>query len=133
MKKILFVCMGNSCRSQIAEGFARHFGGKEVEIKSVGTTPASSVGRKAVEVMAEKKIDISGQFPKQLFPKDIQWADKVIIMGGDVKDPKLNLDSNKIENWCIDDPIHEPIERYREIRDEIEAKMKDFIGRLRAH
>jgi arsenate reductase len=130
MKRILFVCIGNSCRSQIAEGFARYFGGEELEIKSVGIAPATSVSRKAKQVMLEKGIDISDQYPKQLMPEDIQWADKIIIMGCDVKDPGLDLSSDKIENWSIDDPIGKTIEEYLEIRDEIEAKIKDLFIRF---
>ena len=130
MKKVLFVCIGNSCRSQIAEGFARHFGGKKLEIKSAGIVPATSVSGKAKQVMLEKGIDISDQYPKQLKPEDVRWADKIIIMGCDVKDPRLDLSSDKIENWSIDDPIGKTIEEYLEIRDEIEAKIKDLFIRF---
>lgn len=133
MKKMLFVCMGNSCRSQMAEGFARHLGGQELEMKSAGIMPDSSISRKAAQVMAEKDIDISAQYPKPLFSEDLEWADKIILMGHDVQDPQLDLAGYDTENWHIDDPIGEPVDRYRETRDEIEIKVKDLLERLWIH
>lgn len=80
--------------------------------------------------MLEKDIDISDQYPKQLMPEDVQWADRIIIMGCDVKDPGIDPSSDKIENWSIDDPIGQTIEKYLEIRDEIEAKIIDLFTRF---
>ncbi len=133
MKKILFVCVGNACRSQMAEGFARHFGKEEFDIKSAGTKPALSVSGKATSVMAEEGIDISSHFPKEVSNEDLEWADKIILMGCGVECPNVNLFMDKVEDWGLDDPIGQPIETYREIRDDIKLKVKDLLERLRAH
>ncbi len=127
MKKVLFVCVGNSCRSQIAEGFARHLGGQEPEIRSAGTKPALAVSGKAEQVMAERKIDISGQYPKPLSNEDIQWADKVVVMGCGVELPEMDLAEGLVEDWGVDDPIGQPVETYREIRYQIELKVKELF------
>lgn len=130
MKKVLFICVGNSCRSQMAEGFARHLEGKNIEIKSVGTKPALSVSGKATQVMAEEGIDISSQYPKPLLDDDLEWADRIILMGCGVECPNIGSVKDKVEDWGIDDPIGQPIEYYREIRDEIKAKVKNLLDRL---
>ncbi|UCF09218.1 MAG: arsenate reductase ArsC [Thermoplasmata archaeon] len=128
-KKILFVCVGNSCRSQIAEGFTKYIGGKDVDVKSAGTKPAEAVSGKGERVMAEKSIDISGQYPKELSAEDLEWADRVIVMGCGVEDHKLEEVDEKTEDWGIDDPIGQPVETYRKIRDEIEAKVRNLLDR----
>ncbi len=130
MKKIIFVCVGNSCRSQMAEGFARSLGGKDIEVKSAGTKPALSVSGKATSVMAEEGIDISSQYPEKLSDSHLEWADKVILMGCGVECPDVGSVSEKVEDWGINDPIGQPIETYFEIRDKIKAKVKDLLGRL---
>jgi arsenate reductase len=130
MKKILFVCVGNSCRSQMAEGFARSLGRREVEVKSAGTKPALAVSGKATKVMSEDGIDISSQYPKDVKSEDMEWADKVILMGCGVQCPNVGSVSEKVEDWGIDDPIGQPIDTYYKIRDEIKAKVKDLLARL---
>lgn len=130
MGKILFVCMGNSCRSQMAEGFARNFGEGKIEVKSSGILPASALSKKATQVMAEKGIDIKSQYPKPLFPKDIEWADNIIILSPDIQDPQLDLAQHKIDYWNIEDPIGKPIEIYREARNEIEEKVRSLLENL---
>src|SRR3972149_1054168 len=80
-KKILFVCVGNSCRSQMAEGFAKAYGRNEVEVKSAGTCASGIVHKGAIQAMAEKGIDISAQTSIQLTDEMIEWADMVITMG----------------------------------------------------
>lgn len=127
MKKVLFVCVGNSCRSQIAEGFAKHLSRKGFEIRSAGTKPALAVSGKAEQVMAEDEIDITSQYPKGFSSDDLKWADKVIIMGCGVQHPELDTARDKLEDWNIDDPIGQPIETYREIRDEIKQKVMDLL------
>jgi arsenate reductase len=114
----------------MAEGFAKHFGGDEIEVKSAGTKPAQQVSGKGTRVMAEEGIDISNQFPKGFTEDDLKWADKVILMGCGVECPNVGLIAEKVEDWGIDDPIDQPIEFYREIRDIIKEKVKDLIDRL---
>ena len=130
-KKILFVCVGNSCRSQMAEGFTKNMGGNDVNVRSAGTEPAEAVSGKGEQVMAEKSIDISGQNPKVLTAEDLAWADRVIVMGCGVEDSKLEDVSEKLEDWGIDDPVGQPVEIYRDIRDEIEGKVKDLVKKVK--
>ncbi len=130
-EKILFVCVGNSCRSQMAEGFTKYLGGQDIEVRSAGTKPALSVSGKGEQVMAEKSINISKQYPKELSAVDLAWADKVIVMGCGVEDPKLEEVEEKIEDWGIDDPMSQPVETYREIRDVIEGKVKDLVKNVK--
>lgn len=130
MKNILFLCVGNSCRSQIAEGYAEHFGEGKVKVKSAGTKPALKLSGKGTRVMAEDEIDISNQFPKGFTDDDLKWADKVILMGCGVECPNVGSISENVEDWGIDDPIDQPIEFYREIRDQIKEKVKDLLNRI---
>lgn len=129
--KILFVCVGNSCRSQMAEGFTRHLAGEEVEVRSAGTKPAETVSGKGERVMGEKSIDISGQHPKGLSAEDLDWADRVIVMGCGVEDPRLEYVSEKVDDWGIEDPVGQTVETYRDIRDEIECKVRDLVKQMK--
>lgn len=130
-ERILFVCVGNSCRSQMAEGFTKHIAGKDIDVRSAGTKPAETVSGKGEQVMGEKSIDISRQYPKELSTEDLAWADRVIVMGCGVADPKLEDVNEKVEDWGIDDPVGQPVETYREIRDEIEGKVKDLVKNVK--
>lgn len=127
MKKVLFLCVGNSCRSQMAEGFARALGKGIIEPSSAGTKPASAVASLAIEVMKKKGIDISGQRPKALTDAMVSEADILISMGCGVEKscPVIYLD--RFEDWHIEDPYKQPIEDYRRARDEIEEKVKALI------
>ena len=130
MKKVLFVCVGNSCRSQMAEGFAGEYGKGKVKIRSAGTKPALAVSGKATQVMAEEGIDISSQYPKGLEDGDLEWADRVILMGCGVECPNIGSISRKVEDWGIDDPVGQPVEYYREIKDQIKEKVKNLLRDL---
>jgi arsenate reductase len=126
--KILFVCIENSCRSQMAEGFAKFYGKDKIEPFSAGSNPSGKVNELAIESMKEKGIDISGQKPKGF--KDLPYTnfDYVITMGcGDVC-PFVPA-KQRIE-WEIEDPKEEPIEKFREVRDEIEKKIKEFMKEI---
>lgn len=116
--KVLFVCVGNSARSQMAEGFARSLG---MQAASAGTQPAAALSRRAVAVMAERGIDISGHRPKILAWDTLEGYDRVITMGCGVAEscPSLRTD----EDWGLDDPIKATIEELRGIRDEIERRV----------
>jgi protein-tyrosine-phosphatase len=115
---ILFVCIGNACRSQMAEGLARHLGGGRVLPFSCGSRPAGFVAPQAVKVLAEKGIDISGQFSKGIDQVPQKSFDYVVTMGcGDacpIVSAKQRID------WQIPDPIGESEIFFREIRDQIE-------------
>ncbi len=124
--RVLFVCVGNSCRSQIAEAFGRAAG---LDAASAGTEPAASVSRTAKRVMEERGVPIDGH------PKLIDWDalssyDRVITMGCGVAEscPSLKTD----EDWGLDDPVGRDIDFFRTTRDEIEARVADLARRLQA-
>jgi arsenate reductase len=127
MKKILFVCVENSGRSQIAEIFVKTYGKGKVEALSAGTMPAKEVNPVVVQVMLEKGIDLSINKPKLITNQMVQDADTIIVMGcsaeGFCPAPLLN----KVIDWGIEDPKGKPIEKVREIRDEIERKVRSLL------
>jgi len=118
--RVLFVCVGNTCRSQMAEGWARHLG---IEAASAGTHSGSTIAVNAVAVMAEKGIDISEQIPSQIDDFDYLDFDKVFSMGCGVKCPNIPLDGD----WQLDDPVGQSIDAYRKTRDEIETQVQALI------
>jgi len=127
MKKILFVCVENAGRSQMAEAFAKAYGEARIEAISAGTIPAKEVNLVAVQVMQEKRIDLSPNKPKLITNQMVQEADTIIVMGcsaeGFCPAPLLN----KVVDWQIEDPKGKPIEKVREIRDEIERKVRTLL------
>jgi protein-tyrosine-phosphatase len=120
----------------MAEGFANHYGNGLVEAQSAGTMPADLVAPKAVEVMKEKGIDISDQHPKPLDPKTINEMDHLISMGCGVSEscisPHVKELVENFDDWNIEDPIHQPIETYRKVRDKIEAKVIELLEKIRS-
>jgi protein-tyrosine-phosphatase len=130
LRKILFVCVENAGRSQMAEAFARHYDEGRVEAMSAGTMPADRVNPVVVQALFEKGIDISRNKPKLITRKMVEEADLIIVMGcsaeGFCPAPLLN----KVTNWGIEDPKGKPIEKVREIRDEIEKKVKALVEAL---
>ncbi|MEJ6952131.1 arsenate reductase ArsC [Natronospora cellulosivora (SeqCode)] len=126
--KVAFVCIGNSCRSQIAEGFAKEYGSDVLEVYSAGTNPAPAVKDNAVKAMEEVGVDISDQYPKLL--KDIpEELDILITMGCGVDCPLIPCKMR--EDWGLDDPVGKPIEVFRETRAIIEKKVKELIEKAR--
>lgn len=127
MKKILFVCVENAGRSQMAEAFAKVYGEARIEAISAGTMPAKEVNPVTVQVMREKGIDLSPNKPKLITNQMVQEADTIIVMGcsaeGFCPAPLLN----KVVDWEIEDPKGKPIEKVREIRDEIERKVRTLL------
>jgi len=127
MKKILFVCIENAGRSQMAEAFANQYGKGNVEALSAGTMPAKEVNPVVVRVMQEKGIALSANRPKLITNQMVQEADMIIVMGcsaeGFCPAPLLN----KVVDWGIEDPKGKPIEKVREIRDEIERKVRSLL------
>jgi protein-tyrosine-phosphatase len=127
MKRLLFVCVENASRSQMAEAFAKAYGEGSVESLSAGTMPAKQVDPVVVQVMQEKRIDLSANKPKLITNQMVQEADVIIVMGcsaqGFCPAPLLN----KVTDWGIEDPKGKPIEKVREIRDEIEKRVKMLV------
>lgn len=126
---LLFVCVGNSCRSQMAEGLARALGGGWVQASSAGALPAEMVAPKAVQVMEELGIDISSQRPKLITEELVDAVDTVIIMGCDVRSVCPAAFLEQAIDWELEDPLGQGVERYREVRDlirqHIEALLRD--------
>jgi protein-tyrosine-phosphatase len=129
-KKILFVCVENVGRSQMAEAFAKAYGTTKIEAASAGTMPSNEVNPIVVRVMQEKGIDLSVNKPKLITNQMVQEADVIIVMGcsadGFCPAPLLN----KVVDWGIEDPKGKPIEKVRETRDEIENKVKKLINEI---
>jgi len=134
--RILFVCTGNSCRSQIAEAFARRFGGAEVEVYSCGPAPAG-VNPRAVRVMAEREIDMSGQFSKPLNEAFAAQMDIVITLCGDPAEACPTVRAPRIAHWPLHDPARargtedEVMAVFRRVRDELEARVHGLLAELR--
>ena len=125
--RMLFVCVGNSCRSQMAEGFAKAMGGDLVEVASAGTIRAQQVAPMAVQVMAELGIDISSQEPKGLTEDMLVRADRVFIMGCDVRDHCPVVWLEDAVDWDLEDPMGQGLEKYREVRDHIRRHMEETL------
>lgn len=120
-----FICIGNSCRSQMAEGFANHHGEGIFKVYSAGTHPAAMVNPDAVEAMKEKGIDIGNQYPKSL--SEIPGGlDVLITMGCGVECPYFP--AHYREDWGIEDPVGLPISEFRRIRDIIEEKVIELAS-----
>jgi arsenate reductase (thioredoxin) len=125
-KSVLFVCIHNAGRSQIAAGYLKKLAGEKVEVRSAGSIPAEEINQNASLAMNEVGIDISKQKPKLLNSEDVLVSDYVITMGcGDscpVYPGKTYLD------WDIEDPAGQPIEEVRKIRDEIAQKVRELLA-----
>ncbi|MBI3584484.1 MAG: arsenate reductase ArsC [Nitrospinae bacterium] len=131
--KLLFVCVENSCRSQIAEGFARYYGkemslrakSEAISVYSAGSRPSGDINPMAVDVMEEKGIDISNQKSKGLDALSRDDFDFVITMGCGDNCPTVS--AKKMIEWQIKDPKGASIEVFREVRDEIEKKVLELL------
>jgi arsenate reductase len=128
MKRVLFVCVGNSGRSQMAEALFNHSCGGSSAI-SAGTRPATSVSRTAIAAMAELHIDISAQRPKLLTQQMIQQADRIITMGRDVAE-SYPAGFHASEDWGLEDPQGQPLEKVRLIRDQIQERVLSLLAEL---
>ena len=125
-KRIMFVCVHNAGRSQMAAGFMRQLGGEKVEVLSAGSAPKDAINPVAVEAMAELGIDISHQRPKVLTPEAVQLSDVVITMG--CGDACPYYPGKRYEDWVLDDPAGQGIESVRAIRDEIKARVEALLS-----
>lgn len=120
-KSIVFICIGNACRSQMAEGFARHYGQDQFRIFSAGSHPTGWIAPEATQVMAEKGVALTGQWSKSIAALPLQEFDYIITMGCGISCPTLK--GKKRIDWEIPDPIGQPPEVFRKVRDEIEEKV----------
>ncbi|WP_346939622.1 arsenate reductase ArsC [uncultured Clostridium sp.] len=126
--RVAFICTGNSCRSQMAEGFAKKYGSDVLEIYSAGTIPVEKVNPTAVEVMKEIGVDLGEHFPKTL--KDIPEKIDIAITMGCIKGCPV-IDTILEEDWGLDDPVGKPLDEFRKVRDIIEEKIKNLVKRVK--
>jgi arsenate reductase len=127
MKKILFVCVENAGRSQMAEAFANECGKDKFIVSSAGNKPADKVNPVVVEVMREKGIDISMNKPKLLTFPMTQDADLIVTMGCNDQGICPGPFFKQTIDWKLEDPKGKPIEKVREIRDDIEQRVQKLI------
>jgi len=130
--KVLFLCIGNSCRSQMAEAIARHRADDIIKPSSAGLVPFGEIAPPTLKVLDEAGISASGQYSKPLRPEDLSSADLIINMSGRPSASVLRDAVPPAEDWDVGDPFGFDLAIYREIRDEIEARVADLAQRLRA-
>ena len=127
---VLFVCVHNAGRSQMAAGFMRELGAGRVEVLSAGSAPKDSINPVAVAAMAEIGIDIANNTPKILTPEAVQQSDAVITMG--CGDACPYYPGKRYEDWVLDDPAGQGIESVRVIRDDIKGRVEKLLAELLA-
>ena len=125
---VLFVCVHNAGRSQMAAAFLKHHGGVRVEVLSAGSAPANSINAAVVEAMLEVGIDISAEVPKVLTNEAVQESDVVITMG--CGDACPFYPGKRYLDWKLDDPAGQGVESVRPIRDEIEKRILNLLSEL---
>jgi arsenate reductase len=126
---VLFVCVHNAGRSQMAAGFLRELSNGSIEVLSAGSMPGDRINPVAVDAMAEIGIDIAAQQPKKLSTEAVQASDVVITMGCGDECPYFP--GNRYEDWELTDPAGQGIETVREVRDEIRTRVEGLIASLR--
>ncbi|MEO3928756.1 arsenate reductase ArsC [Micromonosporaceae bacterium B7E4] len=127
---VLFVCVHNAGRSQMAAGWLRHLAGDTVEVRSAGSTPADRVNPAAVEVMREVGIDITTQVPKLLDWETAEASDVIVTMG--CGDACPVFPGKRYEDWQLDDPAGQGVDAVRPIRDEIRTRVERLLAELAA-
>ncbi len=126
--KILFVCIGNACRSQMAEAFARAYGTGVIVPASAGLFPASAIPRATLEAMSAKHLDMRGQSPKHLREYDDSKFDLIINMSGA---PLPEPTGGEVRAWNVPDPVALPFQDHCAVRDQIERLVMELILELR--
>ena len=127
---VLFVCIHNAGRSQMAAGWLRQLAGDSVEVRSAGSEPGNQLNPVAVEAMREVGIDITGAVPHLLETEDVRASDVVITMG--CGDTCPIFPGKRYEDWELTDPAGQPIDVVREVRDDIRGRVEKLIGELQA-
>jgi len=126
--KVLFVCVENARRSQMAEGFANAFGQGRLEVYSGGSSPSSQIDPLVIKVMKEKGIDLSGKQPKGLNDLPPVEMDYLVTMGCEETCPAVL--AKQVIEWQIPDPKGKPIEVFRQLRDLIEEKVRTLLNEI---
>ncbi len=125
---VLFVCVHNAGRSQMAAGYLRHIAGDAVEVRSAGSLPADQINPTAVAAMLEEGIDITAEQPKVLTTEAVHASDVVITMG--CGDACPFFPGKRYEDWKLDDPAGQGIESVRPIRDDIKSRIEALVADL---
>jgi len=125
---VLFVCVHNAGRSQMAAGWLRHLAGDRVEVRSAGSEPANQINPAAVEAMREVGIDITGAVPQILETEAVRASDVVITMG--CGDACPIFPGKRYEDWELTDPAGQPIEVVRQVRDDIRNRVEKLVADL---
>ncbi len=129
--KVLFLCIGNACRSQMAEAIARHSASDVIEPSSAGLVPFGEIPSTTLAVLRERGISADGQTSKRLRSEDLSAVDIVINMTGRSGTTIFTGPVTPIEDWDVGDPYGSDLTVYREIRDQIEKRVDDLARRLR--
>jgi protein-tyrosine-phosphatase len=125
---VLFVCVHNAGRSQMAAGYLEHLGGGRIRVLSAGSQPTDAINPVAVAAMAEEGIDIASATPRVLTPEAVQVSDVVVTMG--CGDACPFYPGTRYEDWTLDDPAGQGIEAVRPIRDEIRRRVEALVAEL---
>ncbi|MCI0156548.1 arsenate reductase ArsC [Leifsonia shinshuensis] len=125
---VLFVCIHNAGRSQMAAGYMRELSGGRVEVLSAGSEPKDQINPVAVQVMAEEGIDIAGEQPKILTTEAVKESDVVITMG--CGDTCPIFPGKRYEDWELTDPAGRPVDEVRPIRDDIKQRIENLLAEL---
>jgi arsenate reductase (thioredoxin) len=125
---VLFVCVHNAGRSQMASGYLNHLSGGRIDVRSAGSEPADKINPVAVQAMAEEEIDIATERPKILTAEAVKASDVVITMG--CGDTCPYYPGKRYEDWILDDPAGQDLNQVRPIRDQIRRRVEDLIGEL---
>ncbi|NEA35332.1 arsenate reductase ArsC [Streptomyces sp. SID13031] len=125
---VLFVCVHNAGRSQMAAGWLRHLAGDTVEVRSAGSEPRDQINPTAVEAMREVGIDITGNTPQLLEYDTAKTSDVIVTMG--CGDACPVFPGKRYEDWELTDPAGQPIEVVRQVRDDIRSRIEKLVGEL---
>ena len=125
---VLFVCVHNAGRSQMAAGYVRHLAGDRIEVRSAGSAPGDAVNPVAVQVMSEEGIDIGAAVPRKLTTESVGLSDVVITMGCGDECPYVP--GKRYEDWKVDDPAGQDLEVVRGIRDDIRTRVETLVAEL---
>ncbi|MFG1775255.1 arsenate reductase ArsC [Micromonospora sp. NPDC049048] len=128
---VLFVCVHNAGRSQMAAGWLRHLSGDRIEVRSAGSEPADQINPVAIEAMREVGIDITGQTPARLTWDAVEASDAVVTMG--CGDACPVFPGRRHEDWKLTDPAGQPLDVVRQVRDDIKARVMQLLASIEQH
>jgi protein-tyrosine-phosphatase len=127
-RRIAFICVENSCRSQIAEAFARIHFGERIDAYSAGSAPSGKVNQTAIQVMGELGYDLSAHESESVDRLPDSGLDAIVSMG--CGDACHTVPANRRIEWDIPDPKHMPLDEFRTVRDQIETRVKDIVSEI---